>query len=1571
MVEDCIEITNISSPVNGSVVGLRSFGFFERGASNFPFENGIILSTGNANSAGNTENTEDLNEGEASWGTDIDLENTLGITETLNATTIEFDFTSTSSVLQFNYILASEEYFLNFPCQYSDGFAFLIREASSNGPYTNIALIPGTATPVNTTTIRPLINGYCPAENDQFFEGFNVGDTNYNGRTTPLTATANITPNVAYNIKLIIADQTDENYDSAVFIEANSFTPTVDLGNDFSTCADNAELDGDIGNPDAIYEWFLNGELISGADQPQYTLDESGTYSVVINIPLGSIFCTITDDITVDISTVQSATPMTDFPLCDDAGNDGEEIFNLDSKTNEAINSVSPGNYSVTYHTSLPNAQNNINPITGNYTNAANPQLIYVRIVDIDTGCLAINQFTISVNERPIINDPPLLEVCDDNVIDGFTTIDLTQSNDDIINGQNNLVVTYHITQAQAENNSNPIPMPYVNDTQMDMVFVSVTDPLTGCNSTTTLDISVLNPPDINNTDNLYLDACDNEYDGFATFDLTEIEAEILNGLTDVTITYHTSEADALSGDNPIPNPTSFDNTIQDVQVIYIRVVDNTTGCPSIASFEAHTNLLLTSLDFSEITQCDIDNDGTEGYNLESIASGIIGDIQYVSIIFYETEDDRDNGINPLDATVEYFPPNTPQILYLTLLSPTCTEVEDITLNLDQIIEFPDIGQQTVCDQDQDGFTNVNLSDYDLLMTEGQTGFNVTYFETLQNAEDNTDPLPLIYQNTQNPYIVFARITSATTSCFDTSSIEILVNPAPVTTMPNEIIICDDDQDGFSIVNLDDTISEITTDTTNLTITFHNSTAEANSNNNPIVYTENYNAQSENIVARIENDLTSCISLEQISITVNTLPVFDEISNFVFCENNSDDIGDFLLRSKDSEILNGQNGKEVLYFLTQNDADNNSNPIDKNSNFQNTENPQTIFVRVQNITDEDCFGTDSFILDVATNPNFNEPIDIFVCDDGSNDTVAPIDLAAKTLEISENIPENLTITYYPSEADFNAGTNEITTDTYTTVTNPQEIFLEIANGTNCTSNASFAVNVIPVPTVTDIDPFEDCDTDFDESIFWDLTEAEVNILDVRQNNIQVTYFLSEENAEDNINLIPDPENFENTINPQTVYLRVVNTDFNCPLILPIELNVILPPPFIDFGFTEICNNDTNTYDLSQIDPLIIIPSSNTLVTYYTNQSDADDATNEISSDYNYQTNADVIYARIDDPLTDCYSTYAFTLIVNERPIANTPDDLEACDDDDDMQLLFDLEAQNSTIIGTQDDTFLLVSYHNSVAEAITNLNALETMYNATNGEVIYVRVTNTETSCYSITQFNIIVNPLPIVDVQDQTICPESFPLQVDADTGFENDEYLWSTGETTSEIEIREIGIYSVTVTTPSGCSASSEFNVIISEPANIEVVETVDFSDPNNITIEVSGIGDYLFQLDDGALQDSGLFENVTLGYHILTIYDINGCASVEREVLVIDAPKFMTPNNDGAFDTWHIIGVETLPGTMVNIFDRYGKLIKQLSHTSPGWDGTFNGNLMPSSDYWWSADVKRGDIQFTATGHFALKR
>ena len=1179
LIQGCVEVSNISSPSNGSTIGIGSFGYFERAASNFPFENGIVLTTGNATSAGNGQNNTILNEGDATWLTDSDLESALGISGTVNATSIEFEFVSISNQIQFNYILASEEYFGNFPCEYSDGFAFLIKEAGTSDPYTNIALVPGTTIPVNTNTVHDEIVGFCPASNDEYFEGYNVGDTNYNGRTTVLSATATIQPNVQYQIKLVIADQTDQNYDSAVFIEGNSFNASVDLGEDFATCATSTVLDGNIDNSNATYSWYLNDVLLPSENQSTLTAVLTGNYRVEITLPLAGSSCVIEDDINVTLSSTQTSEPIADYALCDDLSGDGLEMFDLSTKDSEVLASVPSSSYTISYHYNNSDAVSNSNAITSAIQNTSNPQTIHVRIEDTVNGCLAFSTFDLIVNSLPIITNPTDLVVCDDQTADGSTAMDLNALKDtEVTLSQDNLIVTYHSSANDAAAGINAYTMPYTNTNSTEQVFVSVKNSETGCISTTTLNISVLESPVIN-MDPHYLDACDTDHDGSANFDLTSIIPDVLEGLTDVTVTFHVSAEDALSGVNPIADETNYANIVPNLQVVYIRVESNTSGCASITPIEIHTNLLLTATNIRDITVCDIGDDGSEEFDFENIAIGIINELPDVEVVFYESEEDRDNQTNPINTALPYDSQSNPQTIYIGIESPTCYEVDEFDLILFPVIEFESVVSLIVCDEDQDGFTTTDLSTLNQDVTNGEVGFSVTYFLTEQDAIDNTNALPNLYTNLTNPFTLFPRITFAQTGCFDYNSFEVTVLPAPESEKPSDIIICDPDRDGFSPINLNNSIPNSILATPNRSVTFHNSLSDAQLDENVITNISNYSAQTEIVYMRVENTNSGCYTIEELDIIVNKLPFVGDLTNYVnelnFCEDNSDGFGEFIFQNKDAEALSGQTGKEVSYYLNQADATNKTNAIDKTSIYVNISNPQQIYVRVDNITDESCFETSSFTIEVGTNPVYNEPTDWFVCDDSTIDGSVMFDFSGKVEEVSAGIPDIQTVKFFTSEDDAINNINEIPLQ-YANTVNPQQIFVQIDNGTICQSITSFVVNVIMTPDVAPANPLVECDDDTDGSLQFDLTGAEVNILDVRQEDLIINYYENFEDSETNANEITNPESYTNTSNPQTVYMKVTNTISNCYVTLPIELIVNQPPHINDFEVYTICANDTNS-----------------------------------------------------------------------------------------------------------------------------------------------------------------------------------------------------------------------------------------------------------------------------------------------------------------------------------------------------------------------------------------------------------
>ena len=128
-------------------------------------------------------------------------------------------------------------------------------------------------------------------------------------------------------------------------------------------------------------------------------------------------------------------------------------------------------------------------------------------------------------------------------------------------------------------------------------------------------------------------------------------------------------------------------------------------------------------------------------------------------------------------------------------------------------------------------------------------------------------------------------------------------------------------------------------------------------------------------------------------------------------------------------------------------------------------------------------------------------------------------------------------------------------------------------------------------------------------------------------------------------------------------------------------------------------------------------------------------------------------------------------------------------------------------------------------------------------------------------------------------------------------------------------------------------------------------------------------LYQLNNGNFQDSNTFENVNPGCHTVNVTDIYGCTTLSSSVFVFDYPKFFSPNSDGYNDFWNVF-LENSDATL-SIFDRYGKLLKQIRQDEVGWDGTYNGYKLPSTDYWFVLDYDECGIKRTFKSHFTLIR
>ncbi|MGO2357796.1 choice-of-anchor L domain-containing protein [Mesonia sp.] len=298
----CTQVTNITSSTGTDFGTTNGIGYFNQNGSSFPMEGGVLMSSGDVNDAPGPE-TDIQSGGGYDWPGDADLENAvpeLDSGDSHNASVIEFDFVPFISEISFDFLFASEEYG-TFQCNYSDSFAFLVTDEDGNT--VNIAVVPGTTDPISVVTIRDEVhNDNCSSENEEYF-GEYYGDTgispitapiNFKGRTTMMTAEANVVPGQQYHFKLVIADRGDPSYDSGIFLAAGSFDfGAIDLGDDLTVVDGNANCTGDpvtldtgiVDASNATIEWYYEGNLLVELDADgNPILDEDG-FEIPISTP--------------------------------------------------------------------------------------------------------------------------------------------------------------------------------------------------------------------------------------------------------------------------------------------------------------------------------------------------------------------------------------------------------------------------------------------------------------------------------------------------------------------------------------------------------------------------------------------------------------------------------------------------------------------------------------------------------------------------------------------------------------------------------------------------------------------------------------------------------------------------------------------------------------------------------------------------------------------------------------------------------------------------------------------------------------------------------------------------------------------------------------------------------------------------------------------------------------------------------------------------------------------------------------------------------------------------------------
>ncbi|MFD2550229.1 T9SS type B sorting domain-containing protein [Bizionia sediminis] len=1255
---------------------------------------------------------------------------------------------------------------------------------------------------------------------------------------------------------------------------------------------------------------------------------------------------------------------------CDDNVPDGMTVMDLTTTVNQ-ITGNNP-NYVVTFHNSPADAiagTPEVSPSASAYM-GTDGEVISVRIEDATTGCFDITTLTLSVVSAPAANTPSDLHYCDpDN--DGLGTFDLSGVAAEVTTDPS-LEVTFHLTLQNAIDDVLPLGTTLSNLLgQIIYVRVDYAGVTTDCPTIVELQLIVDPTPVIEeNPDPITL--CDDAVaDGLTEFDLTVRNLDILNGLNpaDFTVTYYADPADADVGPTApsyIATPGAFTNTIPNLHTVGVRVENNTTNCYTATTLDLIVNPLPvpeTTPDALVLSICDdtIDNDGYAVFNLTVQDAIITGGNTNWSVSYFETA--ADIPANPIPDFTAYTNtsigglPHNPQTIFVLVTNGTtgCTNTSTLTLEVSNVptpTPTANITPLAECDVDNDGYAIFDLQQATLEIDNGE-GNNITYHGTYENAFDGVNQLPDMYENNdQNTDIVYVRAENPTTGCFTIVELTLIVQPTPEVPLAiDPYATCDDDYDGiasFDLTTMDATIYG-TQNPADYVLTYHESlaNAEATPGINPIVQPQlsNYVSANRTIYVRLEG-ANGCITVGQFDLIVNLPPtIASENGLFQICDDsiNNDGFASFDLTTRDDIITGFDATLTVDYYETLADIAAGT-PIPDYTNYTNTSinglphNPQTIFVTVTETSSGiSCSAITTLTLVVNTLPTPNDNLsDLELCDDNN-----PGDLQ-ELFDLTVNEPAMLnafdeTVTYHTTPADAESGNNPIPDPTaYQNTSSPQTIYARVTKtgdpanpadmGTGCHTVVTFNIIVNPLPATPDsLEDIIACDVPFDNVFTFDLTQRNLDVLGGQSaTGFQVTYYTSLAAAEAGTGSIANPSAFTNTVNPQEIFVNIRNTTTGC--------DVVTQSFFVIVQEGATANPDNNPLE----------------------------------------------YALCDD---------------NMEFDGNPTND----------SVGFDLASQNANVLDGQNPANFTVSYYTSQTDADLAINAIDLSVpfeNTVNPQVIYVRVDNDTTPediCYDTTTMTLIVDPIPAFTLADSyTLCVNTNGSEVVSspilDTNLDPSLYTFEWTEasnpttiigTDASYEATAGGTYSVLVTDVNNfCFSFLSTTVIVSSPPVLEAnVTTLAFADNHVIEASASGDGSSVFEfsIDNGPWVSNSpnnntyTFTNVSIGSHIIKARDINGCGETSVEVFVLDYPLFFTPNGDGDNDTWQIAGVEHLQNVKIYIYDRFGKLLKQLNPNGPGWDGTYNGEQMPTSDYWFTIDYQEsaaeGMKQFKA--HFTLKR
>ncbi|WP_445722716.1 T9SS type B sorting domain-containing protein [Flavobacterium sp.] len=845
-------------------------------------------------------------------------------------------------------------------------------------------------------------------------------------------------------------------------------------------------------------------------------------------------------------------------------------------------------------------------------------------------------------------------------------------------------------------------------------------------------------------------------------------------------------------------------------------------------------------------------------------------------------------------------------------------------------------------------------------------------------------------------------VSNSPCSTAQSNTIRIITNPN-ISIIDNQTI-CEGTNYTIYSTNLNSTINNTVTyewfkDGTTTGITTPNYTV--NATNQTINTTSTYYlvAKEEGICNNTSNT---------VSITVNALPIINTtpilLEQCDFISSTLDGLAETNITSVHDILTNNTPGITLYYY-----EDIGLNTIITNpTNFINTTAfNQTIYVKAvnENIT-PNCESVGIGVINLQINPTSTSsyPDVTPVCPE-VNQSYGFADFdSQRTLIKNTYFPiSNVIITFHSNTSDASTGQNELTNSNQIPI-GSSTIYTRVISATtsSCQSIGVFLVTITDPPIQNVISDENLCLLDT-----FLLNTKDGEILNGQNPSVITTYFNTFSDATNNINSINKNTPLNLTLGTKKYFIRLFDNVTQCFSIVDFNIIVFPIPTIFQPDPIKHCGYTTTNFNLESRINQITGGNVNYQVSFFGTLNDLNIG-NAILNTTNYISSTTTIYINIiDTSNNNCEISTTLNLEVLLTPGAtNNPTPIETCDDSGFG--FFDLTSRENQMAGNTPIGEIAFRYYQNLNDALANNNVIITdptqfINTQINNQKIYVRLNSkvnkdseTNLACFRILELDLHARHFPKNKLSSEPyiICVNQLTntiSPVEIKTLLNTTDYIFSwytnfdaitgneiTGQNGNSYNTATVGEYSVKVINISNvamCESIFNFstkNSIVPNSITANPSELIAFGIDNTITAIVTPLSnDYLYSIDGIYFQESSFFTNIAPGVHTLKVINKFGCGEASTSIIISDFPSFFTPNGDGYNDTWNIKGNQAIDSITIYIYDRYGKLLKEFSPDGPGWDGTFNGKPLPSTDYWFKLIYAKDNITREYKNHFSLKR